>query len=116
MSSLLKSRVAAGCLILLGLTVLLGLGSDARSGGQVWVAEGTNEDGDYMRFVLSSYSRSYWRFEKPIRFFPLTTVLYYNEYPGRIVDFELRSNTQHLTLKDLGRGVGNSEHTWGTLF
>jgi hypothetical protein len=75
-------------------------------------------DGDNGQQRLSmkvkAYSRAYWRFEqKYMRFF--TSVLYYNEYPTELVDFELVGGKRDVTRDDLGYVVGNIEHSWGWL-
>jgi len=67
-------------------------------------------------FTANCYSSAAWKFEK--KFLGLTPMrLKYNEYPATITSFNLQ-NTQGkkiVSLKELGAGVGNVEHTWGLL-
>jgi len=68
---------------------------------------------------LKAYSRAYWRFEqKYLKFF--RSILYYNEYPVTLEEFELRwtfddGEEYHVKREDLGYAVGNCEHAWGKL-
>jgi len=68
---------------------------------------------------LRSYSRAYWRFEqKYLKLF--RAILYYNEYPVVLEDFEFRwkfedGSSHRLRREDLGYVTGNSEHAWGKL-
>jgi hypothetical protein len=65
--------------------------------------------------TLKSYSRAYWRFEqKWMRFIP--TVLYYNEYPVKMIDFDFRGRNGHRIKRDRWDTVhGNCEYSWGFL-
>jgi len=69
--------------------------------------------------VLKAYSRAYWRFEQKYwKFFK--SILYYNEYPVNLVDFDFHwtfddGEEYRVTREDLGYVVGNSEHAWGKL-
>ena len=77
-----------------------------------WV-EG-RKDGVELRIKVRPYARAYWRFEqKYLGVFK--SILYYNEYPTELVEFELKGGKRDVTLKDLGYVVGNIEHSWGWL-
>ncbi|UCG69712.1 MAG: hypothetical protein JSV09_01430 [Thermoplasmata archaeon] len=65
-------------------------------------------------FTLNSYSRATWYFEQPMLRL-IKTLMYYNEYPVTVSGFSFESQGKRKTQKDLGRGVGNSEHAWGCL-
>lgn len=64
---------------------------------------------------LDCYSRAFWRFESMEAKMPLK-VLHYNEYPCKVTEFKFKDKDKEVTLRDLGPGVGNSEHTWGSMF
>jgi len=77
-----------------------------------WV-EG-RKDGVELHLKVRAYSRAYWRFEQ--RYLGIgRSVLYYNEYPTEMVEFELTGGTNDVKLKDLGYVAGNIEHSWGWL-
>ncbi|MEE9151164.1 MAG: hypothetical protein V3U20_04935 [Thermoplasmata archaeon] len=64
--------------------------------------------------TLNSYSRACWYFEQPMLRF-IKTLMYYNEYPVTMSRFSLKGRGKRITEKELGGGVGNSEHAWGCL-
>ncbi len=70
------------------------------------------EGGQRLRMEMTSYARAYWKVVQPL-LGPITTLLYYNEYPVNLTDFEYIEGSQKWTLSDLGRVVGNCEHAWG---
>ena len=65
-------------------------------------------EGNKIKFTVETYSHACWRFEEKKL---LRNVLHYNEYPMRITEFKMGD----LTLDDLGKSMGNAEHTWGRL-
>ncbi len=71
-----------------------------------------DEGGQRLRMEMTSYARAYWKVVQPL-LGPITTLLYYNEYPVNLTDFEYIEGSQKWTLSDLGRVVGNCEHAWG---
>ena len=73
-------------------------------------------DDEEMRFTVSPYSRSSWTFRKRVLGF-IPNKLVYNEYPAVISLFELanKKTGKRIVLEDLGRSVGNAEHTTGLL-
>jgi hypothetical protein len=74
---------------------------------------GENEHGK-IAFTVRSYSHSSWTFrKKTLGIIP--NKLVYNEYPAVISEFELESEGEKTTLKQLGKSVGNAEHTTGFL-
>ncbi|MDY6965739.1 MAG: hypothetical protein SVM80_07200 [Halobacteriota archaeon] len=88
-----------------------------RSGGDIptFTVLGENED-EKMSFTVSSYSHSSWTFKKrTLGIIP--NKLVYNEYPAVISDlrFTNKKTGEEITLEDLGRSVGNAEHTTGLL-
>ena len=73
-------------------------------------------NGAKARFTVSAYSHSSWTFrKKSLGMFP--NKLVYNEYPATITDFEFinKKTGKTLTSKELGKAVGNAEHTTGYL-
>ena len=76
--------------------------------------QGENSEGETLRLVLESYSRAYWRFEQ--KFWGIfKSILYYNEYPVILKEFEYKGLDGTITREDLGKVVGNAEHAWGFL-
>jgi hypothetical protein len=76
---------------------------------------GESED-EKIAFVVDSYAHSSWTFTKrSLGIFP--NKLVYNEYPSVISAFRLEDKRtgNTVTLKDLGKSVGNAEHTTGLL-
>jgi len=69
------------------------------------------------RFTVSTYSHSSWTFKKKSGGV-IPNKLVYNEYPARISAFEFvdKKTGRKTTLKELGKAVGNAEHTTGYLF
>ncbi len=70
--------------------------------------------GQRISFTLNTYSRACWYFEQPMLRL-IKTLMYYNEYPVTLSRFSLESGGRRITEKELGGGVGNSEHSWGFL-
>lgn len=67
-----------------------------------------------IEMVMKAYSRACWKVKQPfLRYF--CTYLYYNEYPVNVVKFNFRCGQKTRTLSDLGRFVGNCEHSWGMI-
>lgn len=89
-----------------------------RTGGHIpaFRIRGEN-DAERINFSVVSYAHSSWTFRKRSRGV-IPNKLVYNEYPSTINDLELTSKTNRTitTSKELGRGVGNAEHTTGFLF
>lgn len=80
----------------------------------VFHVEAENTEGETIRLLLESYSRAYWRFEqKYLKFF--TSILYYNEYPVVLKEFQYTGIDGTITREELGKVVGNAEHAWGFL-
>jgi hypothetical protein len=75
-------------------------------------------DGDNGEQTLSlkvrAFSRAYWRFEQKY-WGIMRSVLYYNEYPAELLEFELVGGKKDVTRKDLGYVAANIEHSWGWL-
>ncbi|MFQ6107278.1 MAG: hypothetical protein ACE5QF_06810 [Thermoplasmata archaeon] len=67
-----------------------------------------------IEMVMRAYSRAYWKVKQPFLKL-LCSYLYYNEYPVNVTKFEFRSGTKRRTLSDVGRFVGNCEHSWGMI-
>ncbi|MFQ6127538.1 MAG: hypothetical protein ACE5QW_01345 [Thermoplasmata archaeon] len=77
----------------------------------VFTLRGREEDRS-IEMVMKAYSRAHWKVKQPfLRFF--CTYLYYNEYPVNVVKFDFKCGFKRRTLSDLGRFVGNCEHSWG---
>lgn len=88
-----------------------------RSGGKIPTFKVTGETGDKkIAFTVSAYAHSSWTFKKKsLGFIP--NKLVYNEYPAVVSDLKFldRKTGKKLTEKDLGKSVGNAEHTTGYL-
>lgn len=69
-----------------------------------------------MSFTVKSYAQSSWTFRKKA-LGVIPTKLVYNEYPAIISDLELKDKKtgKKIFLGDLGKSVGNAEHTTGLL-
>jgi len=67
-------------------------------------------------FTVKAYAHSSWTFRKK-SLGVLPNKLVYNEYPSTITDFQFRDKKsgRRLLLGDLGKSVGNAEHTTGYL-
>ncbi len=65
-----------------------------------------------VKMEMASYARAYWKVVQPL-LGPVNTLLYYNEYPVNLTEFEYREGGRRWSLSDLGRVVGNCEHAWG---
>ena len=89
-----------------------------RSGGDIPTFRITGEnDIEKISFSVVSYAHSSWTFKKKgLGFIP--NKLVYNEYPSTVDDLELMNKStgrEITTSKELGRGIGNAEHTTGFL-
>jgi len=67
-----------------------------------------------IEMVMEAFSRACWKVKQPLLRY-LFTYLYYNEYPVNVVKFNFRCGQKTRTLSDLGRFVGNCEHSWGMI-
>jgi len=89
----------------------------AESGGDmpVFAVSGETED-ERIDFSVTPYSHSSWTFRKRVLGI-IPNKLVYNEYPAAISSLRLRNKRtgDEITLKNLGRSVGNAEHTTGLL-
>jgi len=70
------------------------------------------EGANRIRMTMEAYTRAYWRVEQPLLGF-LSTVLYYNEYPVNVTEFDFRSGSRRVQLEDISPIWGNCEHAWG---
>ena len=88
-----------------------------RKGGEVpsFDIESENEN-EKIRFTVQAYSHSSWTFRKKT-LGVIPNKLVYNEYPATISEFEWQDTKtgKKLNLKDVGKAVGNAEHTTGLL-
>ncbi len=89
-----------------------------RIGGDIpqFSVKAENDDSK-IRFLVESYEHSSWTFKKK-SLGVIPNKLVYNEYPGVIkgIEFTDKKTGKTLTEKELGKSVGNSEHTTGFLF
>ena len=78
---------------------------------------GSNKN-DEISFRVKTYSRATWKFKKKHEGIKgiIPNRLTYNEYPAIITKFSLKSKGKTRTLSELGKSVGNAEHTEGFLF
>ncbi len=83
----------------------------------IFRAEGTGPTAR-VALTLKTYSRAYWRFEQKHLAGLVKSILYYNEYPAELTDFEFEDLATHrkLTRADLGFVAANCEQTWGKLY
>ena len=65
-----------------------------------------------LKMEMASYARAYWKIVQPL-LGPISTILYYNEYPVNMTEFDYSEGSRHWSLSDIGRVVGNCEHAWG---
>ena len=65
-----------------------------------------------LRLEMAAYARAYWEIVQPL-LGPISTRLFYNEYPVNVTEFEYVEGPEKWALPDLGRVVGNCEHAWG---
>ncbi len=89
-----------------------------RSGGALPTFRVTGEnEHERIGFSVVSYAHSSWTFRKKSRGV-IPNKLVYNEYPATITDLEIENKATgaKTTSKELGRAVGNAEHTTGMLF
>jgi hypothetical protein len=75
----------------------------------------TRPDGSSLTFTLDTYARSLFSLRTKAFGTPLKTTLNYNEYPCNVTHFEMKTPKREVTKKDLGKGSGNCEHSWGIL-
>lgn len=89
----------------------------AASGGKIptFTVSGENEH-ETIHFVVQSYSHSSWTFKRRVLGI-IPNNLTYNEYPAVISDLKLanKQTGETITAEDLGKSVGNAEHTTGLL-
>ena len=87
------------------------------SGGTIptFTVSGENEH-EAITFIVNSYAHSSWAFRRKILGI-ISNNLIYNEYPAIISDLKLANKKTGETIiaADLGRSVGNAEHTTGLL-
>lgn len=71
-----------------------------------------------VHLTLKTYSRAYWRFEQKHLGGLVRSILYYNEYPSELTEFEFEDlrNGRRLSRQDLGFVAANCEQTWGKLY
>jgi len=83
----------------------------------IFRAEGTGPTAR-VALTLKTYSRAYWRFEQKHLRGLVRSILYYNEYPAELLDFEFEdmATKRKLTRADLGFVAANCEQTWGKLY
>ena len=80
----------------------------------VFHVRGENSAGETIRLVVESYSRAYWRFQQ--KFWGIfSSILYYNEYPAVVREFEFKGKHERIRKEEIGKMVGNAEHAWGFL-
>lgn len=72
------------------------------------------EGGKEFDMTMETYGRATRRIQQPFLGI-LNTVLYYNEYPAYLSTFRFDDGTERRDLVDLGRVVGNCEHSWGVV-
>ncbi|MBU1197133.1 hypothetical protein KJ765_01325 [Candidatus Micrarchaeota archaeon] len=82
--------------------------------GPVWRVTAKNAEGT-LEIGLASYARALWKLGKRRKWLPFKTELLYNEYAVVVQRFRFRMRKKELTLRDVGEGVGNAEHSWGFL-
>ncbi len=69
-----------------------------------------------INFELQCYSRTCFRLEGPVLGLPfLSKALFYNEYPTKVTKFHFKDRDYSTSLREVGKGIGNTEHAWGTL-
>ncbi len=87
------------------------------AGLPAWRVRASNEAGETLQLGLNSYSQAVWKFRKKIAYLPVKSNLHYNEYPVHVDKFELRNakGEKITSLKEVGEGFGNAEHSWGFL-
>ncbi len=89
-----------------------------RKGGNVpefYVNSATEHE--QIKFTVGAYAHSWWMFKKrSLGIIP--NKLTYNEYPATITDFVYKNakTGTKISHKELGKSIGNAEHTTGYLF
>jgi hypothetical protein len=80
-----------------------------------FTVSGENEH-ETITFIVNSYSHSSWTFRRRVLGI-ISNNLIYNEYPAVISDLKLANQQTGETIisEDLGKSVGNAEHTTGVL-
>jgi len=89
-----------------------------RVGGKIPEFKISGETAEYKAsFTVRCYEHSSWTFKKK-SLGMIPNKLVYNEYPAVIDDFEFldKKTGKRTTSKELGKAVGNAEHTTGYLF
>ena len=88
------------------------------SGGDIPTFRITGEnDIEEISFSVVSYTHSSWTFRKKFCGV-IPSKFVYNEYPSTVNDLELinkKTGREITTSKELGKGIGNAEHTTGFL-
>ena len=81
----------------------------------IFTVSGRNDYAE-IQFIVKSYSHSFWEFRKKILGI-IPNKLTYNEYPAIISDLKFSNNKtgEKLDIGDLGKSVGNAEHSIGFL-
>lgn len=87
----------------------------SRGDKPIFTISGETED-EKINFTVTSYSHSSWTFRKKVLGI-IPNKLVYNEYPASISDlrFTNKKTGEDIVLADLGKAVGNAEHTTGFL-
>ena len=74
------------------------------------------DDHKKLNLVLQAYSRAYWKFKQPRKYL-MKSILFYNEYPAIVKDFDFTLKNEGLKVekRDIGKTYSNFEHSWGKL-
>jgi len=81
----------------------------------IFYIDAKSRDGKgHIHLKYECYSRAYWRFQQKGTL--SKNVLYYNEYPSTLTEFDMKYGDLHLTRDDMGYSASNNEHAWGRLF
>jgi hypothetical protein len=84
-------------------------------GHPIFTLHWSRPDGGTLSFTLDTYTRSLFSLRTKVFGTPLKTTLNYNEYSCVVTQFEMKTPTRKISKKDLGKGLGNCEHSWGIL-
>jgi len=63
---------------------------------------------------MATYARCCWNIAQPL-IGPVWHGIFYNEYPARVLRFQLRNKAITIDNNDFGKSYCNCEHTWGTI-
>ena len=87
----------------------------SRGDKPTFTVSGANER-ETINFIVRAYSHSSWTFRRSVSGI-FSNKLTYNEYPAIIADLHLanKQTGETISSKDLGKSVGNAEHTTGLL-